>query len=211
MITVSSRVQQWLGAHPTVQGHLADGIINHSSLARTIRRDIEHAVGEKVSIEAITIALNRAGKELAHSNTLDPLSFIGDVSVQTGLSILNFDIDTFNTLELPPLDARQHGYFVTTRGIWHASIITTQEIAQSPLLAPQANASEHEITSTTIRLKKGHIPVPGVCAGILTLLSNSGVNFSEIISTHNELTILTDQSNADKALQTLMRHKNNHA
>lgn len=208
MRSISNHVQSWLDEHPTIREHVSEGIINHSALARRIRSDIEADLGEKVSIESITIALNRAGKQLQGITALDPLQFIGDISIQTGLTILIFHINDYDMLDLPSMLTQKHGYFVSTRGIWHASIITTSEVAKESNLLSACFEHQDAITSITINLKPGHIPIPGVCAGILSLLANRGVNLQEVISTHNELTILTDQTNADRAIKTLMDVKN---
>ena len=210
MISVSSHVISWLDANPTTRDMVAGGLINHSALARRIQSEIEQRLGEKVSIESITIALNRAGKKLESTKSTDPLSFIGDVSVQTGLTILNYEIADFDRLELPDAQTRQQGYFVSTRGIWHASIITTSEIAKDIVAHSAAAEQENDVTSITVRLKPGHFPIPGVCAGILSLLANKGVNFLEVISTHNELTILADQKNSESGMRTLMDTKKLH-
>lgn len=207
MISISTHVQDWLNTNPFIQEHVASGIINHSALAREIRSDIEAKLGEKVSIESVTIALNRSGKAARKSKIVDPLRFVGDVSVQTGLEILIYEISDYDKLSFPDTKTLQQGYFVSTRGIWHASIITTTELAQTSQFKKTSAVHDTNITSTTIRLKPGHIPVPGVCAGILSTLANKGVNLQEVISTHNELTILTDQKNAELALKTLMDTK----
>ena len=211
MVSISSHVQSWLDEHPTIRAHVAEGIINHSALARRIRHDIESSLGEKVSIESITIALNRAGKVLERQRQTDPLSYIGDISIQTGLTILIFNVDHFDSLSLPTALTSEQSYFVSTRGIWHASVITTSHIATRSGLIKSCTERQDDITSITIKLREGHIPIPGVCAGILSLLANKGVNLQEVISTHNELTILTDQINTDRALKALMDAKNRRA
>jgi len=208
MRTISDFVENWIEQNPVVREHLAAGIINHSALARDIKADIEQSAGEKVSIEAVTIALNRIGKRLKpNAGTPNPLSFIGDISIQTGLDILIYEVSDFDSLDIPPRSRSEHTYFVSAKGIWHASIITTSDAARDPRLCQKAHTHERDLTATTVRLKPGHIPVPGVCAGILSLLANKGVNLEEVNSTHNELTILTDQSNADLALKTLLDAK----
>lgn len=204
MKSISAQVNHWLDANPTIRSHVAQDLINHSALARAIQSDIEASLDQKVSKESITISLNRIGKVLQDTTLDSPLQYVGDISIQTGLTILIYDISDFDSLELPDAATRQQGYYVSTRGIWHASIITTREIAAQSSLSATAAVTQQNISSTTIRLKPGHIDVTGVCAGILTLLSNKGVNLQEVISTHNELTILTDQSNAETALATLM-------
>lgn len=204
MISISAHVQSWLDEHPTIRQHVSDGIINHSALARTLKSDIEDQLGERVSVESVTIALNRIGKSLKASASYTALQYVGDVSVQTGLTILIYDINDFDALELPDLATMRSGYFVSTRGIWHASIIATSLIAKDPRLSASASVCQDNVTSITIKLKEGHIPIPGVCAGILGVLANKGVNLQEVISTHNELTILCDHANAERAMSALM-------
>lgn len=210
MISISAHTQSWLDENPNIRSLLSEGLINHSALARKMHGDIERQLGEKASLDSVTIALNRIGKSLSKHSVTTPTQFIGDISVQTGLTILIYHISDFDSLILPDVQDLKKGYFVTTRGIWHASIITTSQIAKDSDLLDTCFEHQDMITSVTIKLKEGHIPIPGVCAGILTLLANKGVNLQEVISTHNELTILTDQNNADLALGTLLKiaHRN---
>ncbi len=205
MISISAHTQSWLDENPNIRSLLSEGLVNRSALARKMHGDIERQLGEKASLESVTIALNRIGKTLSMHSATTPTHFIGDISVQTGLTILIYHISDFDTLTLPDAQDLKQGYFVTTRGIWHASIITTSKIAKDSDLLEACFEHQDVITSVTIKLKEGHIPIPGVCAGILSLLANKGVNLQEVISTHNELTILTDQNNADLALKTLMQ------
>jgi len=204
MISISAHVQSWLENNPFINSHLSDGIINHSALARKIKQEIEQERGEQVSIESITIALNRAGKNISGQNLISPLEYIGDISVQTNLDILIYEINDFNNLHQAAFDASKHSCFVSTRGIWHAAIITTSEFANRKILKSTASIHERNHTAITVRLRPGNSVVPGIIAGILSILANRGVNLREVISTHNELTMITNPDNADKTITALM-------
>lgn len=76
---------------------MRQGIINYSSLARQIRPEIEEASGERVSVEAITLALNRQARRMTSSDGIDFSSYLGEISVQSGLGILTIPQADINT------------------------------------------------------------------------------------------------------------------
>lgn len=209
MITISNRVEQWVERNPFLREQLGKGLINHSALARYVRPIIEKQVGEAVSIDAITIALNRLSKSLAgKENREDALDFVGDISVQTGLSLVvvvkGEGSDRVNTQP-----ARSKGaFFVVSQGLSFTNFIgKTSSIDLIDFSDAELIKRTDSLTGLTVRLLDGNINVPGVCSLILQVLANKAVNLQEVVSTHNELTVLFEQNEAQKALQTILELK----
>ena len=99
MITISDRVKLWMKNHPTHDSFMAEGLINSSALARLIKPELQRQAGEEVSLEAVILALNRYGKSAKHVKSTDLEKYIGEVSVQSGLSIITIpqvDLDPDN-------------------------------------------------------------------------------------------------------------------
>lgn len=193
--------------HPLHATFVKDGLINVSALARLIKPELERQAGEILSLEAITLALNRHGKRSGATANINYERFIGEVSVQSGLSALtipqvNLDINTFFDA-LKVLHAN-HEYTLYTRGAWHTALIGKQPTIE--LLATKFPHSivVHNLVGLTIKLKPGHLPTPGVCAYILQKFALRGINVTEISSSHDEFTIIVAEQFAQAALACLI-------
>jgi hypothetical protein len=206
MITISTHVQRWVDQHPLCADMIAAGIINHSALARRIRPEIQAVSGQSVSNAAITVALNRQSKILAKTrNAHDYRRYIGDISIQTGLSIVVVAAEA----DVPVYKAKHiSDYFVISQGLWHSTIIAKTDVVNKLHLKPaHIKQQMDKLTGLTVRLGEGNIAVPGVIAHALQILAAKQINLLEVISAHNELTVILDEDQAQKALKALLDHK----
>jgi len=207
MITVTDRVRSWVQRNPSYALHMRHGIINYSSLARRIKPDIEHDVGERVSVEAITIALNRVAKTLTDQDAVDYSAYLGEVSVQSGLGVLTIpqsetSMDQFFTAAKRLHE--QNEYMVYTRGLWYTALIGRTEVIDELETALQGTVTSRDIVGITVKLRIGHLPVPGVCAYVLQILANRGINLVEVTSSHNELTVFVHNNRTSEAVALLV-------
>lgn len=204
MITISRYVEQWVDQNPFIRDHLGKGFINHSALARHIRPQIEQESRELVSVEAITIALNRLGKSLGDKPTShDPLSYIGDVSVQTGLSnvILRTDVANIHTLQVQ----KSEEFFVISQGVWHTVIIAKTPMLEALQLRQKDIIMRFDnLTGLTVKLRPGSTDVPGVYSLVMQAWANKSISLREVVSTYSEITAIMSQSEAQAALKTII-------
>ncbi|RYF29124.1 MAG: hypothetical protein EOO17_02545 [Chloroflexi bacterium] len=207
MITITDRVKTWVTEHPFHATFMADGLINASALARLIQPDIANQMGEAVTVEAITLALNRYGKD-SHSATLvDFDRYIGEVSVQSGLSIMTIpqvDLNSDEFFRAIMELQKQQEYTIYTRGIWHTALIGKKEVISTLSQSFPGTITSHDIVGITVKLKPGHLPVPGVCAYVLQKLAHRNINLQEVTSSHNELTVFIHRIDTNKALECLV-------
>ncbi len=174
MITISDRIKIWIANHPAYALHMREGIINYSSLARRIKPEIERQSGERVSIEAITLALNRSAKKLSNAETIDYSAYLGEVSVQSGLGILTIaqsDINADAFFRAARKLHEQNEYMVYTRGIWHTALIGRLNVIDELEGKLHGTVTSRDLVGVTIKLRPGHLPIPGVCAYVLQLLA----------------------------------------
>ena len=86
MISVSQAVEQIVKGNPFLGDALGKGIINHSSLARIIKPQIEKTLFKDIQEGSIVVALNRLSKKFkkieAEQNKLQGL---GDLTVRSNL------------------------------------------------------------------------------------------------------------------------------
>ncbi len=207
MITITDRVTDWVRQHPFHASFMRDGLINNSALARYIKPELEKQAGEILSLEAIILALNRTGK---HQGSLPPPDFeryIGEVSVQSNLSILSIrqvDLDLMAFFGAVNTLHQNQEYTLYTRGVWHTALIGKRDAIED--LSKHFNHSflTHDLIGITVKLRQGHLPVPGVCAYILQKLAFNNINLQEVTSTHDEMTIIIDKNYTQAALNCLV-------
>lgn len=207
MITITDRIRTWIDRHPTYALHMRQGVINFSSLARRIKPEIEQEGGERVSVEAITLALNRLAKSLSDDQAIDYMQYLGEVSVQSGLAILtipqsNINADAF-FWAAKKLHEQQE-YMVYTRGIWHTALIGRLTVIDELEATLHGTITSRDLVGVTVKLRPGHLPIPGVCAYVLQLLAERGVNLIEVTSSHNELTVFVPSESTNTTLTCLV-------
>lgn len=207
MITIADTVRTWLARNPTLTQYIQEGLINHSSLARRIKPEVERQIGEIVSVEAITLALNRHAKRLAHEAPVDYAKYIGEVSVQSGLSVLTLPQTDKSMGEFFAVARQLHDqneYMVYTRGLWYTALIGRSEIVDELAATLQGTITSRDCVGITVKLRIGHLPIPGVCAYVLQLLASRGINLVEVTSSHNELTVFVESRFTSDALSLLV-------
>lgn len=206
MLTISDRVKSWIHNHPVHASFMAQGILNASALARIIKPEIQKQIGEPISRDAITLALNRHAKQqVAHQIDFD--QFIGEISVQSGLSIITIpqvglDPDTFS--KAIAILHKSHEYTLYTRGVWHTALIGKRSVIEELTSHFRYTIVAHDLVAITVKLKPGHLPVPGVCAHILQKIAFRGINLQEVTSSYDELTLIIHKDDTNAALDCLI-------
>lgn len=181
--------------------------MNNSALARQIKPELEKQAGEILSLEAIVLALNRTAK---HQTSLAPADFaryIGEVSVQSNLSILSIrqvDLDLMAFFGAVNTLHQNQEYTLYTRGVWHTALIGKRNAIEGLAKQFQNSFLTHDLVGITVKLRQGHLPVPGVCAYILQKLAFNDINLQEVTSTHDEMTIIVDKKYTQATLSCLV-------
>lgn len=207
MLTIADRVKTWIEAHPTYVSFMADGLINASALARLIKPELQKQTGEPISSEAITLALNRYSKKIKKLASNNFEQYIGEVSVQSGLSIITIpqvDLNPDKFAKAITILHKTHEYTLYSRGVWHTSLIGKKPIVEELATHFRYTIVAHDLVAITVKLKPGHLPVPGVCAYVLQKLALRDINLQEVTSSHDELTILIKKADTNRALDCLV-------
>jgi len=207
MNTISDHVKTWVSSHPLHAQLIHEGLINSSALARTLKPAIQKQTGEIVSLDAIVIALNRMRGQESDFFAFDFSKYIGDVSLQTNLAVLTIPQTGMDEKAFLAAIAKMHAqnqYCLHTRGIWHTALIGSNEaVTELEKKFDHSTIVETDLCGITVRLKPGHIDVPGVCAYVLQLLAMRGINIQEVASSHNELTVIIRTKDLRTAIDAL--------
>jgi len=210
MITVSKHVEQLVKDSPFVEEGLALGVINLTALARKLKPKIESKSLKKTSVGAVVMALQRLGIKLKQKNFRHKILMPKDITVKSGLlelTYLNSPELRRNYQHILKLAEASHDmFFNVLQGVFETSIIASKELMEQLgkiLTGEKITSSIKDLASLTLRFAEEAVYSPGAYYSILKALAWEGINVVEVISIHNELSIIVEQKKIDKAFSII--------
>jgi hypothetical protein len=214
MKTIAESVVEIIRRTPYLEEGLSQGLLNHSALARHIKRDVERDVMKRVKDGALIVALNRLGRsiEVTARRPRSVFRKTPDLTVRLNL----FEVTYANSDSLAQKQRRlleavspRAPFFVTfTRGINETTIIASRELRERVLSVFKGEdliAQIAALASVTVMLPKGTALIPGVYSYILKALAWEGITVVEVVSTLNEFTIVLEDRKIDSAFAVIKR------
>ena len=211
MISVSQAVEEMVKRNPFLGDALGKGMINHSSLARIIKPQIEKTLFKDVQEGSIVVALNRLSKKFKKIEaTQGKLRGLGDLTVRSNLVDYTF-------LNSPTLGNAQNNLLEKTADKKDVFITISHGINQVTIIAGQTLETDikeifkgetsictlENLSSLTIKIPIEATKIPGVLYSILKILAWEGINLIEFISTFTELTLVMESKDIDKAFSSI--------
>lgn len=217
MQTISECVNRIIYRKPFVSEALQKGIINISSLARTIKPEIEDILKKEVQDGAVIMAIQRYSqeKEIAISQKLRScLNNISDVFVRSGLLEYTYrnSADLFNhhVSFIKKISLGNDVFFTYVHGVFETNYVISNSLYK-PFHAAFKNESpvacKTELSSITVILPKINVQTQGLYYYILQGIAWEGVNIINIISTSNEFTIIVKDCDVEKAFSEIKKIK----
>ena len=217
MKTIAATVVDYIKTKPYLSSALSDGIINFTSLARTIQGDIEERTKKPVKPGAIVMALKRISDTADFVQTkqiIKVLKNLGDITVRSSLVDYSFLIsDSLLVAQsnlLIEIEHKKEVFYTSSRGVSESNIIVSQNIAPlvDELFKDESCFSKTEnLSSITMKLPSENVTIPGIYYFIFQRLSWEGVNINEVISTSNEFTILMHEDQVNTAFTVIKNLK----
>lgn len=213
MKTISSVVENYIKTKPFLLNALSQGIINLTSLARTITDELEEELGKDVKQGAVIMALKRLSEDLdfkVNHKITKVLKNIGEITVRSSLtdytflisdSILNKQADL-----ITDIDSHSDIFYTSSRGVNETNIVVSDSIShliEKHFKGEKLTQKLENLASITVKLPKENITVPGIYYFIFQRLAWEGIVIYEVISTTNEFTILVDDDIVDKAFKVI--------
>lgn len=214
MKTVASAVEQYIKSKPFLQTALSQGIINLTSLARVIRKDIQsESTTREVRNGAIVMALKRLSVDMEFRSThriVKVLKNIGDIIVRSNLTDYTFlTSETFMNAQAQLLNKIKNNrdiFYATTRGVNEANIIVSnsmESIVENIFKKERILHKFTDLGAISVKLPEENVSVSGIYYFIFQRLAWEGVNMNEVISTANEFTIVIPENQIDIAFKVI--------
>ncbi|EKF54185.1 hypothetical protein I215_13737 [Galbibacter marinus] len=213
MKTISSVVENYIKSKPFLQTALAQGIINLTSLSRTIKPDIEDQLGKDVRNGAIVMALKRLSAELEFRAThriLKVLKNVGEITVRSSLTDYTFLIsDTILNKQaklLQEINENKDVFYTSSRGVNETNIVVSNSmnaIVEEIFKDEKRTQKIDKLSSISVKLPEENVVIPGIYYFIFQRLAWEGIILHEVISTTNEFTIIVGEDQIDIAFKVI--------
>lgn len=213
MRTVSQAVEQVMAKSPFYAEAIAEGVASNAKIARAIKQDVEKILYEKVSEEAISMALHRMGKSLKR-----PIFGVRFLKKLSGITVRSNLVELVcgNSPELPELleevsrhARRRKDTFINFSCGLHESLVIldaeTEHELRGHLKRMKHVRRVSELSAITLRLPEESLAVPGVYYPVLKALAMEGISFVEVMSVRTEFSIIFEDKDVDRAFSVLKR------
>ena len=214
MITIAEAVEEIVTNSPLLEDCISKGIVNYSSLARSIKPQIEEKVFKTIQDGAIVMALKRFSKtiqantsQIKHIFEKDPdmivRSHLVEYTIANSATLIEKHRLFFNKV------GHEHKYFfIITQGVFESAMVISDELK---MLVNDNFADEKIISlieglsSITIQLPPENVTTPGLYGHILKTLGWEGINIIDVASTATEFTLILKDQDVDRAFSAFKK------
>lgn len=214
MITIPETVESIVKKSLFLEEALFRGIINLSSLARLIKPEVEKEIMKEAQESAITIALIRLSKKIKErgEQLIDEFKSFPDIIVRSNLVEVTYPNSSSLFLcrkkLLDQLSGKQAYFLTFTQGINETTIIASKELKEKIMAIfskEKAISWIEDLSSITVLLPQNTAMIPGVYSYILKALAWEGISIVEVVSTLNELSIVLEDTDIERAFSIIKR------
>jgi hypothetical protein len=213
MISVPQAIESIIRQRPLLLEGLAEGIINLSSLARTIQPEVERVLQKEIKTGALIMALKRFEpkvKEHLSRKINNVICDIDDITVRSNLMSFTYQ----NSTTLVEAQARfikeiaqiKSIFYTISQGVFETTIILSESFQSSfELIFRDEKLINHTagLSSITLRLPKVNKEIPGLYHYIFSRIIWEGINVYEVISTTHEFSIIVKNDKVEQAFSVL--------
>ena len=214
MKTIQETVETIIKRTPFIEEAMQDKLINVSSLARLIQKEVEHTLGKTVKPGAIMMSINRMSpiEIIKIRKNIKALSLkLGDFIVRSDL----FDYTFKNSNTLPKqislifakIGNNRESFFTVSQGIFETNIVISSNLKEeidAIFKAEEMINFMSKLASITIKLPKKNIEQSGVYYFILKQLAWANIPVQEVISTTHEITLVVKEEDINKTFSILI-------
>ncbi len=211
MKSISSHVEDFMHEYPFLSKFLRLGVVNYRALARQIEPDITSRAGQKVSVAAISISLQRI-----HTRDKDKIhSLIGrlrGVNVVTGVSAVTIpSMETGYGLVVQALQASglSSPFCRLIQGHAETTLIVEAALKQ-PLMRVLSDTSlenqctyDHNLTALTVTRELLHETEVAALSYPLQVLAEHGIKTLFVTATLHEETIIVAANDSERAVEVI--------
>jgi hypothetical protein len=212
-MTIKEAVDEILRSRPYLEEALQDGLINITSLARKLMKEVALKTGKDPALGAVVMAIQRhqPGKlTMINLKAGSLMSNITNIIVRSGIIVQTYE----NSASLPDrltelsimFSKKKRVFYTFSQGIFETTIIFGKRVLDelNNIMTEENKISEAKDQSClTLYLPDENTSIPGYYYYILKLIAWEGINITEILSTTNEFSIILHDGLIDRAFSVL--------
>ncbi|MFH1256421.1 MAG: ACT domain-containing protein [Candidatus Diapherotrites archaeon] len=209
--SLSSIVRTLIDLNPYTKTSLADGLVNYSALARSLKPEIEKKLGKKVKEESIVVAIKRFADEIGgkkFSNSYAHIFANSTLSMQDDMSFALIKRNDKSAKKIEELlretDWHTGEVRIVVEGAGQIMVLLKKHRLEPllDLIESEVMDASHQNAIVSIRQPKEAVQTYGIIAEIASKLAQKGISI-EIISAPPELHFMVNEKHATEAFQTI--------
>ncbi len=208
-MNITKASEEYIMAHPSVKDCLKNGLINYSSLSRSIASELK--LDTKKNFDAILIACRRFKRKLKKDGTLEAkiLKILKESKVEIKNKIvavvLEKGIFSGNLLNLEKEIKKKNEIFRIIEGLSAITIITAEEFLDTikKMFRNRIILENKNLAEITIKSPKEIETTPGVYAYLCSLFVEHNINIVETLSCWTDTIILVKEEDVGKSISLL--------
>ncbi|MBI5064899.1 hypothetical protein HZA97_01560 [Candidatus Woesearchaeota archaeon] len=209
MTTTTEQTQDYIKEHPDIKNCLKKGLINYSSLARFIGKEIN--IEKKTSKEAILIAARRfrekLKQEINYEEEIRKVLSQSELDIKNKISvfIINKSINFDFMQELQKQIRQEYGTFYIIEGSDNYTVITQDKytVQLEKKFSQKIIHKNKDLALINFKSQKEIEQVRGVIAYLTALFNEHGVNIVELLSCWTDTLFVVSSKDVNKALMFL--------
>ncbi len=210
--SVTHIVHEILDSLPLISDYLLNNIINYKGLARWIQKDVEKRIKKEVSIESISVAIQRyhfkegLGEDKKLTNAISRTKLILKNDITNVAFLKNYElikkIDSFSE----KIRWEYGETFFTVQSSQELSVVLEHDRLSEFLTFTTAYkplSVVEDVTTINCKYPEHIVHIPGYLYSLLRAITMAKVNVIDIFSTFTEFVFLFRKSDALKAYGVL--------
>ncbi|MBU0470752.1 MAG: hypothetical protein KKA62_04000 [Nanoarchaeota archaeon] len=203
--TTTELTTEYIRGHPYIKSCLKKGLINYSSLARLIAKDLE--IEKKTSKEAILIAARRLHdklkKEFSYEEKIKNLLAKSEIEIKNKIVvfILEKNINFDSIQEIQKQVRKEYGLFYLLEGSDNYTLITQEKyfdlIGKYKLKVIKTNKG---LALINFKSQKEIEQMFGVVSYLASLFAENGVNIVEFLSCWTDTLFVIEANDVNKTI-----------
>lgn len=207
--TTTELTKQYIKDNPSIKNCLKKGLINYSSLARLIAKELK--IEKKTSKEAILIAARRfrdeLKKEKQQETKIKELLSASEYEIKNKITVFILEKNIhFEGIEIIQKAVRNvGGTFYILEGSDNYTLITSEkfEAMVNSKMRGVIIKKESDLALIIIKSAKAIETTVGVLAYLTSLFAENGVNILEFLSCWTDTLFIIDANDINKAVEFL--------
>lgn len=207
--TTTELTNEYIKNHPYIKSCLKKGLINYSSLARLIAKELK--IEKHTSKEAILIAArrfqDRLKNELNHDKNVKSLLSKSETEIKNKIVVFilekNLNQDYVDTIQ--KIVKKESGTFYILEGSDNTTLITQDKYSNliKNKFKEKIIKENNNLTLITIKSPKELETTPGWVSYLTSLFAENGVNILEFLSCWTDTLFVIDAKDLSKTIRFL--------